>query len=173
MNFRNSEISTLRCLEGRKSYRKVKYVSKSDKNWICYSDLKKKSLFLKQSLAELKMQFSKMVNFRPRKSCVVSKCFSLTSRKVSWNPNCYRFENNRANARKLNVYLKSFDNFFHATKFVSQQTLSGNVVELCEGYPRMKTISKSVHIWLLLWAKNRRKSHKNGRFGIKTTFFEV
>ena len=69
MNFRNSEILTLRCLEGRKSYREMKSVSKSDKNWICYSALKK-SLFLKQSLAELKMQFSKMVNFRPKKSCV-------------------------------------------------------------------------------------------------------
>ena len=63
MNFRNSEILTLRCLEGRKSYQKVKSVSKSDKNWICYSDIFLKSLFLKQSLAELKMQFSKMVNF--------------------------------------------------------------------------------------------------------------
>ena len=42
MNFRHSGISTLRCLEGKNSYRKVKSVSKSDENWICYSDFEKK-----------------------------------------------------------------------------------------------------------------------------------
>ena len=40
-NFWNSEISTLRCLESRECYQEVKSVSKSDKNWICYSDFKK------------------------------------------------------------------------------------------------------------------------------------
>ena len=44
--------------------------------------------------------------------------------------------------------MKSLDNYFDATKFVSRQTLSGNAVELLEGYPRVKTILKSVDIWL-------------------------
>jgi hypothetical protein len=38
------------------------------------------------------------------------------------------------------------NNYFDATKFVSRKTVSGNVVELAEGYPRMKTILKSVDI---------------------------
>ena len=54
MNFRNSEISTLRCLEGREPNLKVKSVLKSDVKWICYSDFKKRRLFLNQVLADLK-----------------------------------------------------------------------------------------------------------------------
>ena len=52
----------------------------------------------------------------------------------------HRFKNKRANARKPNVPFRSFDNYFDATKFVSRQTLRDNVVELAEGYPKMKTI---------------------------------
>ena len=44
MNFQNSEILTLRCLEGKKSYRKVKSVSKSDKIGFVIAIFKKKSL---------------------------------------------------------------------------------------------------------------------------------
>ena len=69
-------------------------------------------------------------------------------------------------------HLKSFDNFFHATKFVSQQTLSGNVVELCEGYPRMKNHFKIGSIFdFVMGQKTDEKSHKNGRFGIKNHIF--
>ena len=34
----------------------------------------KRRLILKRSLADLELQFSKIVNFRPRKPCVVSNC---------------------------------------------------------------------------------------------------
>ena len=74
MNFRNSQIVMVRCLEGRDSYQKVKSVLNSDEKWICYSISKKKRLFPNQFLADLKCWFSKIVNSRPRESCVVSNC---------------------------------------------------------------------------------------------------
>ena len=99
MNFRNSEILTLRCLEGRKSYRKVESVSKSDKNWICYSDFKKKSLPEKESGRAENAIFQN------------GQFFDLESRAWYQNVQTSRkvFEiqiviaSKRANARKLNV----------------------------------------------------------------------
>ena len=99
--------------------------------------------------------------------------FNSTSKNVSWNPNWFRFKNNRANARKPNVHLKSFDNYFHA----NEVCVATNFERQCcramhDAIRRMKTISKSVHIWLVVMGEKPTKiSTINGQFWHKNHIF--
>ena len=173
MNFRNSEILSFRCLEGRQSYQKVESVSKSDEKWIYYSDFKKDVSSWSGPLATWKWNFPiwsifdlesrtryQIVQFDEQEGFVKSKLISL--RKTT-----ELTHGNRLSPKNVSIII------FMRRKFVSRKTFARHC---CRARRRAiqewKAISKSVHIWRFYGRKTGEISTINVTLGIKTTFFD-